>query len=58
MTLIMKLTPLAPAYYVLALSLIGLLLGFYLHRDLNSEAGSGEPIPTAKKPCTAAMPFT
>ncbi|QDI17018.1 MHS family MFS transporter [Serratia marcescens] len=38
-TLIMKLTPLAPAYYVLALSLIGLLLGFYLHRDLNSEAG-------------------
>ena len=38
MTLIMKLTPLAPAY-VLALSLIGLLLGFYLHRDLNSEAG-------------------
>ena len=45
----MKLTPLAPAYYVLALSLIGLLLGFYLHRDLNSEAGGGEPIPTAKK---------
>ncbi|SVK47013.1 major facilitator superfamily permease [Acinetobacter baumannii] len=38
-TLIMKLTPLAPAYYVLALSLIGLLLGVYLHRDLNSEAG-------------------
>ncbi|WP_240023179.1 MFS transporter [Serratia marcescens] len=38
-TLIMKLTPLAPAYYVLALSLIGLMLGLYLHRDLNSEAG-------------------
>ncbi|MNI79964.1 alpha-ketoglutarate transporter [compost metagenome] len=36
-TLIMKLTPLAPAYYVLALSGIGLLLGIYLHRDLNSE---------------------
>lgn len=36
-TLIMKLTPLAPAYYVLALSAIGLLLGIYLHRDLNSE---------------------
>lgn len=45
----MKLTPLAPAYYVLALSLIGLMLGLYLHRDLNSEAGGGEPIPTAKK---------
>jgi MFS family permease len=37
-TLIMKLTPLAPAYYVLALSMIGLLLGIYLHRDLNSES--------------------
>ncbi|VXD07564.1 MFS transporter [Serratia oryzae] len=36
-TLIMKLTPLAPAYYVLALSMIGLLLGIYLRRDLNSE---------------------
>lgn len=29
-TLIMALTPLAPAYYVLALSLMGLLLGIYL----------------------------
>ncbi|WP_337262458.1 MULTISPECIES: MFS transporter [unclassified Serratia (in: enterobacteria)] len=37
-TLIMKLTPLAPAYYVLALSMIGLLLGIYLRRDLNSES--------------------
>jgi MFS family permease len=36
-TLIMKLTPLAPAYYVLALSMIGLQLGIYLRRDLNSE---------------------
>ena len=36
-TLIMRLTPLAPAYYVLALSVIGLLLGIYLHRDLNSD---------------------
>lgn len=36
-TLIMKLTPLAPAYYVLALSAIGLLLGIYLRNDLNSE---------------------
>ena len=37
-TLIMKVTPMAPAYYVLALSLVGLLLGLYLQRDLNSEA--------------------
>lgn len=37
-TLIMKLTPLAPAYYVLTLSTIGLMLGIYLHPDLNSEA--------------------
>ncbi|MBW7981514.1 MFS transporter [Enterobacillus tribolii] len=37
-TLIMKLTPMAPAYYVLALSLVGLGLGLYLARDLNSEA--------------------
>ncbi|HEJ9059837.1 TPA: MFS transporter [Serratia fonticola] len=36
-TLIMKLTPLAPAYYMLALSTLGLLLGIYLRRDLNSE---------------------
>lgn len=36
-TLLMKLTPLALAYYVLALSGIGLLLVIYLHRDLNSE---------------------
>lgn len=37
-TLIMRLTPMAPAYYVLALSAIGLLTGIYLSRDLNSEA--------------------
>ncbi|AEX53669.1 L-proline/glycine betaine transporter [Rahnella aquatilis CIP 78.65 = ATCC 33071] len=36
-TLIMRLTPMAPAYYVLALSAIGLLTGVYLSRDLNSE---------------------
>lgn len=36
-TLIMRLTPMAPAYYVLALSAIGLLTGIYLSRDLNSE---------------------
>ncbi|CAH0326151.1 hypothetical protein SRABI106_04574 [Rahnella aquatilis] len=36
-TLIMRLTPMAPAYYVLALSVIGLLTGIYLSRDLNSE---------------------
>ncbi|MFI8415104.1 MFS transporter [Serratia sp. NPDC078593] len=37
-TLLMKLTPLAPAYYVLALSMIGLVLGIYLHRDLDSAS--------------------
>lgn len=36
-TTIMRLTPLAPAYYVLALSGIGLLLGIYLRNDLNSD---------------------
>ncbi|WON77620.1 MFS transporter [Serratia sp. UGAL515B_01] len=36
-TLLMKLTPLAPAYYVLTLSAVGLLLGIYFHRDLNSD---------------------
>ncbi|ATA19436.1 putative MFS family arabinose efflux permease [Gibbsiella quercinecans] len=39
-TLILKLTPLAPAYYVLALSGIGLLLGIYLQRALHGE---GDP---------------
>ncbi len=33
-TLIMAVTPLAPAWYVLALSAIGLLVGLYLQRDL------------------------
>ena len=37
-TLIMAVTPLAPAYYVLALSAIGLLVGIYLKRDLNHTA--------------------
>ncbi|MFD1804187.1 MFS transporter [Mixta tenebrionis] len=35
-TLLMALTPLAPAYYVLALCLMGLLLGLWLKRDSNS----------------------
>ncbi|MEH2921755.1 MFS transporter [Samsonia erythrinae] len=39
-TLIMKATPLAPAFYVLALAAVGLLLGIYLRRDLNADAGS------------------
>ncbi|GKX56208.1 MFS transporter [Leminorella grimontii] len=34
-TYIMKLTPMAPAYYVLALSIMGFLLGVYLRNDLN-----------------------
>ncbi len=38
-TVLMGVSPMAPAWYVLALSLMGLVLGFYLHRDLNSEAG-------------------
>ncbi|AUG99375.1 MFS transporter [Pectobacteriaceae bacterium C52] len=36
-TLIMKLTPLAPAFYVLALSGVGVLLGIYLRHDIRSE---------------------
>lgn len=36
-TLFMRLTPMAPAWYVLALSAIGLLTGLYLSRDLDSE---------------------
>lgn len=36
-TLIMKVTPLAPAWYVLTLAGLGVLMGIYLHRDLNSE---------------------
>ncbi len=40
-TLMMNVTPMAPAWYVLALSFIGLLLGLYLKRGLNtSPAGS------------------
>jgi MFS family permease len=35
---IMRITPMAPAYYVLVLSVIGLLVGIYLSRDLNSES--------------------
>ncbi len=30
-TLILRLTPLAPAWYVLALAVIGLLIGLWLH---------------------------
>lgn len=35
-TYIMKLTPMAPAYYVLALSILGLCLGIYLHKDIDA----------------------
>lgn len=35
-TLMMGVTPLAPAYYVLALSVLGLLVGIYLRHGLNS----------------------
>jgi MFS family permease len=37
-TLIMRITPMAPAYYVLTLAVIGLGLGVYLNRDLNNES--------------------
>ncbi|MBK5071886.1 MFS transporter [Budviciaceae bacterium CWB-B4] len=35
-TSLMKLTPMAPAYYVLALSVMGILLGIYLRNDLRA----------------------
>jgi len=34
-TLLMAVTPLAPGYYILALALVGLLVGIYLRNDLN-----------------------
>ncbi|WP_224652264.1 MFS transporter [Pectobacterium versatile] len=37
-TLIMKATPMAPAFYVLALAAVGLLLGVYLQRDLDADS--------------------
>ncbi|CNL14342.1 MFS transporter [Yersinia kristensenii] len=36
-TLLMKMTPMAPAYYMLLLSLVGFLLGIYLRNDINSD---------------------
>ncbi|URG52252.1 MFS transporter [Pectobacterium quasiaquaticum] len=36
-TLIMKVTPMAPAFYVLTLAGVGLLLGIYLQRDLDAD---------------------
>ncbi|TAI94151.1 MFS transporter [Pectobacterium versatile] len=37
-TLIMKATPMAPAFYVLTLAAVGLLLGVYLQRDLDADS--------------------
>lgn len=37
-TLLLKITPLAPAYYMLTLCVVGLLLGIYLRNDINSES--------------------
>ncbi|GKW38832.1 MFS transporter [Pectobacterium carotovorum] len=37
-TLIMKATPMAPAFYVLTLATVGLLLGIYLQRDLDADS--------------------
>ncbi|BES83442.1 MFS transporter [Pectobacterium araliae] len=39
-TLIMKATPMAPAFYVLTLAAVGLLLGVYLQRDLDADSRS------------------
>lgn len=36
-TLLMKVTPMAPAYYMLLLSVVGFLLGIYLRNDINSD---------------------
>jgi len=36
-TLLMGVSPLAPAWYVLALALVGLALGIWLRQDLNSQ---------------------
>ncbi|MBN3134746.1 MFS transporter [Pectobacterium punjabense] len=41
-TLIMKATPMAPAFYVLTLAAVGLLLGVYLQRDLDADSRSSE----------------
>ncbi|OON40009.1 MFS transporter [Izhakiella australiensis] len=40
-SLMMSVTPMAPAYYVLALSVLGLALGIYLQRAANSETLAG-----------------
>ncbi|KFX05201.1 MFS transporter [Pectobacterium betavasculorum] len=37
-TLIMKVTPMAPAFYVLTLAAVGLLLGVYLQHDLDADS--------------------
>jgi hypothetical protein len=34
----MKATPMAPAFYVLTLAAVGLLLGVYLQRDLDADS--------------------
>ena len=44
-TLLMKMTPMAPAYYMLLLSLVGVLLGIYLRNDINSDV----KVPLPKK---------
>lgn len=38
LTLVMKLTPMAPAYYVLLLALIGVLVGCWLQRDAGRQS--------------------
>jgi uncharacterized membrane protein len=40
-------TPMAPAYYILAMAVVGVLMGFYLTRDLNSDEKSEFTSPAA-----------
>ncbi|MGY2798592.1 MFS family permease [Ewingella americana] len=40
-------TPMAPAYYILAMAVVGVLMGFYLTRDLNSDEKSEFTRPAA-----------
>lgn len=38
-TLLLRVSPMAPAWYVLALALVGLATGFWLRRDISHEEG-------------------
>lgn len=53
-TYMMKFTPMAPAYYVLGLSFLGLAIGIYLRNDINETESSTEQSPVELKDNTAA----